>query len=201
MRPRAVLFDIGNVVVRWSPATLYDKIFPDPAARDRFLSTVCTMEWHVEVDRGLSFRDNIARLTALHPDHAPEIAAWWDRWPEMFSGTIPETEAAIEALHAAGVPLYGLTNMSREAWPGVRAMSGVFALFKDTVVSAEEGVVKPDPEIFKIAVQRIGLEPSALLFVDDSEANIRAAEAMGFHTHHFSDPAALRPALRAFGLL
>jgi 2-haloacid dehalogenase/putative hydrolase of the HAD superfamily len=199
--PRALLWDVGNVIVRWDPRTLYAKIFKEPADLDRFLLHVGTLDWHAATDRGVTFADNIAALSAEHPHHTEHIAAWWDRWSEMFSGTIPQTESVIEDLAARGVPQFGLTNMSSESWPGVRAMSPAFRHFRDTVVSAEEGVIKPDPRIYQIALERTGLAPGDLLFVDDSAANIAAAAAMGFHTHHFTDPAALRPAIERFGLL
>ena len=199
--PRALLWDVGNVVVRWNPRTLYAKIFKEPADLDRFLSHVGTLDWHAATDRGVTFADNIAALSAEHPDHAEHIAAWWDRWPEMFSGTVAETESVIEDLAARGVPQFGLTNMSSETWPGVKAMSPAFRHFRDTVVSAEERVIKPDPRIFEIVLARTGLAAGDLLFVDDSAANIAAAAAMGFHTHHFTDPAALRPAVERHGLL
>jgi 2-haloacid dehalogenase/putative hydrolase of the HAD superfamily len=199
--PRALLWDVGNVIVRWNPRTLFAKIFKEPAELDRFLSHVCTMDWHGETDRGLSFADNIARLTPDHPHYAEQIAAWWDHWPEMFSGAIAETESAMDELAARGVPQFGLTNMSSEAWPGVQAMSDVFRHFQDVIVSAEERVIKPEPRIYEIVLERTGLAPSDLLFVDDNAANIAAAGAMGFHTHLFADPAALRPTLVAHGLL
>src|SRR5689334_18041336 len=101
--PRVVLWDVGNVIVRWSPATLYSKIFEDPAERDRFLGEICTMAWHAPTDRGVSFDDNCAALASRHPQHAEAIWAWKRRWPEMFSGPIRETEAAIAALQATGV--------------------------------------------------------------------------------------------------
>ena len=201
MGARAVLFDIGNVIVRWDPRTLYSRIFPDPAERDRFLAEVCTMAWHGEHDRGRTFDEGVAELTALHPHHAQAIAAWRDRWWEMFSGAIPETEAAIEALHVRGVPQFGLTNMSLETWDGTRAMSPVFERLSDVVVSAEVGLIKPEPVIFELVLERSGLDAHELVFVDDSAANIAAAKALGFAVHHFTDPAALRPAMEAHGLL
>jgi 2-haloacid dehalogenase/putative hydrolase of the HAD superfamily len=199
--PRALLWDVGNVIVRWDPRTLYAKIFKEPADLDRFLSHVGTLDWHAATDRGVSFADNIAALSAQHPHHAEHIAAWWERWPEMFSGTIPQTESVIEDLAARGVPQFGLTNMSSETWPGVRAMSPAFRHFRDTVVSGDERVIKPDPRIFEIVLARTGLAAGDLLFVDDSAANIAAASAMGFHVHHFTDPATLRLAIERHGLL
>jgi HAD superfamily hydrolase (TIGR01509 family) len=201
MAPRAVIWDIGNVIVRWDPRTLYSRIFPDPVVRDRFLSSVCTMDWHTRHDLGVSFAENRAPLLARFPEHAEAIHAWETRWWEMFSGPIPETEAAIEALHAAGVPQYGLTNMSHETFEGTVAMSPAFARLGGYVVSAHERVMKPDPALYAIACDRFGLAPAEVLFFDDSEKNVASARAFGFDVHHFTDPAQLRPALEARGLL
>ncbi len=200
-RPKAVLFDVGNVIVRWSPRTLYSKLIDDPQELDRFLAEVCPMDWHAQTDVGRRFGEIIDERVALYPQHEPLIRAWWDRWPEMFSGAIPETEAAIEDLHARGVPLHGLTNMSTEAWPMVRAMSPAFGRLDQVVVSAEERVMKPDPAIFHRVCARTGLAPSDMLFVDDILPNIETAARLGFHVHHFTDPAAFRPQLAAVGLL
>ena len=104
-------------------------------------------------------------------------------------------------LHARGVPIHGLTNMSPEVWPQVQAMSDVFALLDTVVVSGDEGLIKPDPAIFRLACARTGLEPADMVFVDDNADNIAAAHALGFPTVRFADPAALRPALERFGLL
>jgi 2-haloacid dehalogenase/putative hydrolase of the HAD superfamily len=199
--PSAVLFDVGNVIVRWDPRNLYSKLIADPAALNHFLAEVCPMSWHAETDRGKTFADNIAERAALHPEHAPLIHAWWERWDEMCTGPIPETVAIMHDLHVRGVPMHGLTNMSTESWPGIQALSPVFRYLQTVVVSGEEGVIKPDPAIYALVLARTGLKPADLLFVDDSAANIAAAAALGFHTHHFTDPAAFRPQLEAAGLL
>ena len=199
--PKAVIWDVGNVMVRWDPRNLYTKVFPDPAERERFLTSVCTMDWHIAHDLGVTFAENRTPLIARHPQYAAEIHAWEDRWWEMFDGPIPETVAAIEALHARGVPQYGLSNMSHEVLDGITAMSPAFARLQDIVISAETAIMKPDPRIYAQACERFGLAPDEALFVDDSEKNIAGAATLGFHTHHFTDPAALRPALETAGLL
>lgn len=201
MSVAGVLWDVGNVIVRWNPRTLYSKIFPDAAECDRFLADVCSMAWHGEFDRGKPFADGIADLSARHPEYADEIRAWRARWGEMFSGAIPETESVIEDLHSRGVPQHALSNMSLEVWDEVRAMSPVFSRLDQTVLSAAEGLIKPDPAIYRAAVARTGLAPEQMLFVDDNADNIEAARALGFEVHHFTDPAALRPAIAARGLL
>ena len=200
-RLEAVLFDVGNVIVRWDPRTLYSQIFDDPAERDRFLAEVCTMDWHGEHDRGVAMAENARALIAAHPHHEQAILDWERRWDEMFSGVIEETVAVMEDLSARGVPLYALTNMPAEKAAGVFAMSPAFELFEDIVVSAVERVIKPDPRAFEIACERAGRLPEQMVFIDDSAANIKAARALGFDAILFHDPAALRPQLQAPGLL
>jgi HAD superfamily hydrolase (TIGR01549 family) len=199
--PVGVLWDVGNVIVRWDPRTLYSKIFPDPAERDRFLAEVCTPAWNHAFDRGRPMAEGIDELSARHPHHAEAIAAWSARWPEMFSGTIDQTTSAMAALHERGAPMFGLTNMSHEKSAEVLAMHPAFGLMADIVISGVEKLAKPEPEIFALACRRAGLAPDALLFVDDLPANIEAARALGFHVHLFDDPDALAPALARHGLL
>ncbi len=199
--PIGVLWDIGNVIVRWDPRALYSKIFPDPAERDRFLAEICTPAWQHQHDLGLPMAQGVAQLSAQHPHQADAIAAWKDRWWEMFSGTIPETTAAIERLHARGVPQFGLSNAPAEIIAGVYAMHPCFGHLRDVVVSGEEKIAKPDPAIYALACRRAGQAPHELLFIDDSPRNIEAAAELGFHTHLFNDPAALEPVLVRQGLL
>ena len=201
MTPKAVVWDFGNVIVRWNPRTLYSKIFRDPEECDRFLAEVCTLAWHAPTDAGVSFADNCAALAAKHPEHHEAIWAWRDRWWEMFSGAIPETEAAIEALHGKSVPQFGLSNISHETLEGTLRLSPAFGRLTGVIASGIEGCAKPDAAIFRRLCERYGYAPSELLFVDDSASNIEAARALGFDVHHYRDPAALRPALEARGLL
>ncbi|MDZ4374574.1 MAG: HAD family phosphatase [Phenylobacterium sp.] len=199
--PKALLWDFGNVIVRWNPRTLYEKIFAEPAECDRFLSHVCPLEWHAATDCGVTFADNIAARIQQHPEHEAAIRAWHERWDEMFSGPIPETEWAIDALHARGVPQYGLSNISHETLHSTLAMSPAFARLDGYVASGLEGIMKPDPAIFRLCCERFGLAPADVLFVDDSARNIETARVLGFDVLHFTDPADLRPALETRGLL
>jgi 2-haloacid dehalogenase/putative hydrolase of the HAD superfamily len=199
--PTAVLFDIGNVIVRFDPHALYSKILPDPEERQWFLTHVCSMAWHVEHDRGVAMAETIPALVARHPDYRDAIEAWRDRAPEMLPGLIASSVEAIEALDAAGVPLFALTNMPAEWISLVTGMSPAFTRFRDIVVSAHERIIKPDPRLYRIALDRMGLRADEVLFIDDSPPNIDAARALGFDIHLFDDPTALGPALQARGLL
>jgi 2-haloacid dehalogenase/putative hydrolase of the HAD superfamily len=83
----------------------------------------------------------------------------------------------------------------------VRGLSPAFGRLQDVVVSADVRLAKPDPAIFRLTCERFGLQPQDILFVDDSAPNIATAQALGFDVHHFTDPAALQPALEARGFL
>jgi 2-haloacid dehalogenase/putative hydrolase of the HAD superfamily len=152
-------------------------------------------------DRGVTFAENRAPLLERFPEYEAEILAWETRWWEMFSGAIPETEAVIEDLHAAGVAQFGVTNMSHETFDGTVALSPAFRHLQAYVVSGRDGVMKPDAAFFDLACRRFGVQPSEAVFIDDSEKNVAGARALGFDVIHFADPAALRPSLQARGLL
>jgi 2-haloacid dehalogenase len=62
-------------------------------------------------------------------------------------------------------------------------------------------LVKPDPAIYALALDRFGLAAREAVFVDDNPANVEAARAMGIDTEHFSDAATFRRRLARHGLL
>jgi 2-haloacid dehalogenase/putative hydrolase of the HAD superfamily len=200
-KPSAVLFDIGNVIVRFDPHALYIKILPEAQEREWFLKNVCSTPWHIEHDRGAAMAETIPALVAQYPHYREAIEAWRDRAAEMLPDLISPSVEAIEALDVAGVPLFALTNMPAEWISMVTGMSPAFTRFRDIVVSAHEGLIKPDPRLYRIALDRMGRRADEVLFIDDSPPNIDAARTLGFDVHLFDDPAALRPALEARGLL
>jgi 2-haloacid dehalogenase len=197
----AVIFDIGGVLLDWNPRYLYRKLIDDEAEMERFLSEVCTMEWHEDNDRGVPFEVTCAHLAARHPEHADLIWAWGQRTEEMLGGPIHGTVEILRELKDQGVALYALTNMETHTYPVRRERFDFLRWFDGTVVSSEEGIVKPDPRIFVLLLERYGLQAASTLLIDDSARNIAAAEALGMPTIHFQSPEALRRALETAGVL
>ena len=201
MPSEAVVFDLGGVLIDWDPRYLYRKLLRDETAVEEFLATVATPEWNAEQDRGRPFADAVAELAARHPAKAAAIAAYHDRWPEMLGGDIPGTVALLAELRAAGVPVYALSNWSAETFPLARERFPFLAWFDGLMISGEERVAKPDRRIFELLLDRFGLTPAATVFVDDADANVRAARAVGLDAVLFRDAAQLRRELAARGLL
>ncbi len=198
---KAVLFDIGNVLITWHPDNLFRKIITDDARRAFFLENVVPMDWHNNHDGGVSFAENRKGPLAQYPEFTDEILAFDARFEEMLGEPIAETMAVVEALHARGMPLYALTNMPEEKADMVFSHIPVMPYFKDIVISGVEKIMKPDPAIYDLTLRRIGLPASDIFFTDDNAANIEAAQARGFVTHLFGRPETLRPALIAAGAL
>jgi 2-haloacid dehalogenase len=200
-QPRAVIFDVGKVLFDWSPRFLYERLIGDDRALEAFLAEVVTVEWHLQHDEGRLFADTSAELTARFPEHEALIALWGPRFNETIRGPMPGMPELVADLDAAGVPLYAITNFSGEFWRGFRPTQPIFDRFRDIVVSGEEGVFKPDPAIFTLALTRFGLEPGEAVFVDDNPANADAAAKIGMHALLFEGAGPLRAELVALGLL
>ncbi|MBV5263569.1 HAD family hydrolase [Pinisolibacter aquiterrae] len=195
-----VVFDIGNVLIRWDPKLLYSRLFPDPALRDWFLSEVCSPDWNLEMDRGRSFAEGIAEGIARHPEWATEIRAWDLRWHEMVPGAIEGSVALLEALRAAGVATWAITNFSSEKFAECLERFPFLGGFRDTVVSAHEKLVKPDPAIYRVLLERNRLDPATCLFVDDNPDNVLGARAVGMKAVAFTSPERFADDLATHGL-
>jgi 2-haloacid dehalogenase len=197
----AVVFDIGGVLLDWNPRYLYRQLFDDEREMERFLAEICTLEWHQAHDRGKPFEVSCAELASLHPEYAEMIHAWGQRSEEMISGPIEETVEILRRLKAAGVPCYALTNMETETFPQRVKRFPFFSWFDGVVVSAFEGVAKPEREIFERLLARFDLRAESTLFVDDSQRNVDAARELGMQAVMFESPASFEQLLYEAGLL
>jgi 2-haloacid dehalogenase len=196
----AVIFDFGGVLMDWNPDYLYRKLIPDPRERQHFLAEICNGAWNAEQDRGRPWSEAVATLSAIHPDKAAFIAAYRERWIEMLAGPIADCVKLAEQLHRAGVPLYGLTNWSSETFELARGQMPYLPWLRDTVVSGQVGLAKPDAKIFRLLLERNDLTPANTVLIDDHRPNIVAAEALGLHAIHHRDATATGNRLRAMGL-
>jgi 2-haloacid dehalogenase len=196
-----VVFDLGGVLIEWDPRHMFRQLLDDEEEIERFLTEVCNDAWNARQDAGRPFAEGVAELVAKHPDQAWLIHAYADRWEDMLVGEVPGTVEVLEELDVAGVRLFALTNWSRETFPTARERYPFLARFRGVVVSGEEGVVKPDPALFRVLEDRYGVEPARSLFVDDSATNVEAAVALGYPAERFTSAAALRARLVTEGVL
>jgi 2-haloacid dehalogenase len=196
-----VVFDIGNVLVHWEPRALYRKIFASEDEVEWFIANVCNSDWNLEQDRGRSFAEAVREATARFPEHADAIAAYDLRWHETMPGPIDGTVGILEELRQRGTPLYAITNFNQDKFRETLERFSFLRTFRDIVVSGDERLLKPDPTIYRVLLERNGIDAAACVFIDDSEKNVRGAEAVGMKAIHFTTPQALRADLAGMGLL
>jgi len=201
-RRNTVIFDLGGVLIDWDPRHLYRKLFAgDEAAMEHFLATVCTHEWNRCQDAGRSFAEGARLLKAEHPDKADLIDAYRARFDEMMPGPITGSVEIVAELMDRGTPLYGLTNFSAETYGPTRERFAFLSWFRGILVSGEVKMIKPDPGIFQLLIERFAIDPEGAVYIDDVEANGTAAQAFGIHAVQFTTPAALREELVRLRLL
>ena len=201
-KPTVVVFDVGNVLYGWDPDSFLVRQIADDEARLRFIEDVDLWSWHDSLDGGRPFAEAEAELSEKFPDYAHLISAWGSRFGETISDPVPGVHAIVEELDARGVPLFAITNFSADFWtPFHDKEKAFFGRFRDIVVSGEEKLLKPDPAIYYLALERFGLRPSDALFIDDRLVNVEGARAVGMDAHLFTDAEDLRGRLGAEGLL
>lgn len=191
MKIDTVVFDVGGVLLDWDPAHLYRQVLTDEEMA-RFFAEVCTWDWHHEHDRGASFADTIPARCAQFPDDAEHIRLWSDRYADMVAGEIDGMGAVVDGLRDDGVRLLILSNMPSEVWPQLTDRWPILQGFEGAVISGDEGIVKPDPEIYRVLIDRYDVDPARAAFIDDRDENVAAAAALGFTAIRFTDATSLQ---------
>lgn len=202
MTVSAVVFDVGNVLYGWDPDSFLVRQIADDEARLRFIEDADVYGWHEQLDGGRPYAEAAEEFTEKFPEYARVIAAWSSHFGETITGPVPGMPELVAELDARGVPLFGITNFSADFWPPFHAREqAFFARFRDIVVSGQVKLLKPDPAIYYLALDRFRLRPAEALFVDDRAINVEGALAVGMKAHLFTDAADLRARLVAEGLL
>ena len=196
----AVIFDLGNVLIPFNPRWLFRKMMPDEESIDRFFEETGFEAWNIEMDAGRPFAEGIAAHSQRFPHYRPYFEAFFQRWHETVGEPIVESIEMLQTLQQKGIRTFALTNFSAETFPLALARFPFLANFDGCLVSGCEGLVKPDPAIYQLLMQRYAITATRAVFIDDKLENVEAAQQLGLHGIHFVAPKTVRLALRALGL-
>ena len=105
----------------------------------------------------------------------------------MIGSVFKDSIEVLEALKEKNIYCYALSNWSAETWIGMLDDYPFLKKFDGIVISGQEKVMKPDEEIYQIAIDRYELIPNESIFIDDNLDNINAAKKLGFITIHLID--------------
>jgi HAD superfamily hydrolase (TIGR01509 family) len=199
--PKGVIWDFGNVLIDWQPhAAIAAGVGEDEATRFLAAEDFDFSAYNLGPDSGQAWEEAEAAVRRTHPHWVEHALAYREHFEHSLVGAVPGTPDLVRELHERGVPQWGLTNWSDELYPHAPRLFDFLGLLDDVVVSGTEGLAKPDPAIFEIAVSRTGLDPEQLVFVDDKEPNVVAAIEFGLDGVLFTGADDLRRAFRERGL-
>ncbi len=196
-----IIFDFGGVVMDWNPRYFFKDYFNDDERMEYFLKYIAEDEWNAEQDRGRSLQEGTEIQVAKFPEWEKEIRAYYDNWTTMLKSDIPENVEVLRKLEHSEYELFGLTNWSAETFPYALENYDFFNAFKGKiVVSGTEKLIKPDPKIWEVLLERYHLKPEESVFIDDNPKNIEVAKTLGFITVHITEETNLDEELRSLGL-
>jgi len=182
-----VIFDLGGVVIEWNPDRILDAYYADAESRAYMKKHMFQHPDWLELDRGTMHETQLLRRLGVRTGRdAAELNALFQAVRESLQAK-PDTVALLEKLHARGVPLYCLSNISADIFEYLRQRHSFWGVFKGIVISGALQMIKPEPEIFHHLLQRYGLEARETVFVDDNAPNVEAARALGIHPVWFKN--------------
>jgi 2-haloacid dehalogenase len=197
---RAIIFDIGNVLVRWDPVEPFLPLLGDRATVEAFLSRIGFSKLNLRADGGETFQD-LAQEIADPQDRALFLT-YLPNYATSIRDPIEGSWDLMARLRACGIEIHAITNWSAETWAqGLATHPRLGNAFGTTIVSGFERIIKPDRRIFELLCDRAAVAPSDCLFIDDSPANVAGARQAGLSAHHFFDPDGLERDLTERGLL
>lgn len=200
-QPRNIIFDLGNVLITFDPLDFLTHLLNDgEKVRLCHSLIIQSPEWR-ELDRGLiSVEQAKSIFIERQPALREAVELFFQHWLSMFQ-PIPETVALVDELRAAGYRLYVLSNIIRESYEDLRERLTFWDRFEGIVVSYALKTAKPEPAIYRYLLDHYRLQPEECLFIDDMEANVAGARAVGIPAVRFDSAGDLRKMLQERGIL
>lgn len=197
---RHIVFDIGRVLIHYDPDLPFSRLIPDATERRWFFANVCTSDWNIEQDRGRSWQEAESLLIAEHPAHIENIRNFRRHWHEMVPHAYEDSVTIMERLIEAGHDVTMLTNFAADTFAEARKRFAFLNRSRGVTVSGEIGLIKPDRAIYDHHATAFRLDPSATLFIDDSEKNVDGARRAGWQAVLFQNAKTLEADLERFGI-
>ncbi|MFZ1813310.1 MAG: HAD family phosphatase [Rhizobiaceae bacterium] len=195
-----IVFDVGRVLIGYEPELAFLDVIEDALERRWFLDNVCNHDWNIEQDRGRDWREAEALAIAQWPDHEGAIRAFRANWHKMIPGAIDDSVVIMRQLISNGHDVTMLTNFAADTFEEAQRRFDFLNEARGVTVSAHLGLLKPDQAIYDSHVSSFGLEPAAILFIDDSAHNVEGAMAAGWQAIQFINAETLKGDLERFGI-
>lgn len=201
MEIKNIIFDFGGVLMDWDPRYFFRDYFKDDEKMEYFLQNIAQSEWNEEQDRGRSLAEGTEIQVKKFPEWEKELRAYYDNWTVMLKSDIPKNVEILRRLGNTDYQLFGLTNWSEETFPYAIENYDFFQIFNGKiVVSGTEKMIKPDPKIWHVLLERYHLNAAESVFIDDNPKNIEMAKILGFTTIQVTPDTNLEEELHLLGV-
>ncbi|WP_079241248.1 HAD family hydrolase [Chryseobacterium indologenes] len=201
MKIKNIIFDFGGVLMDWNPRYYFKDYFNDNEKMEYFLENITHDEWNIEQDRGRSLAEGTEIQVKKFPEWEKEIRAFYDNWTVMLKSDIPQNVEVLRKLKNTDYQLFGLTNWSEETFPYALENYDFFQIFDGKiVVSGTEKLIKPDPKIWHVLLNRYNIKAEESVFIDDNTKNIEMAQSLGFITVQVTSDTNLEQELIKLGI-
>ena len=192
------LFDLGGIFFDWDPNHFYKKIFKNNDEREYFLKNICNDEWNIKQDAGRLIKDAEIELVVKFPDYKNQIKLYYKNHRKMFRGIFNNSIDALKLLKEKKYECYVLSNWSWETFLNMENDYPFLKLFDGLIISGKEKIIKPNKEIYLLAIKRFNLKAKETVFIDDRIENIIAAKKLGFKTIHLINPELIENEIKKF---
>ena len=200
MTINAVVFDIGNVLIRWQPEIYYDATI-GVEKRKQMFAQVDLHGLQDILDQGADFTELFYQAAEDNPKWRAEIRAWHDNWEKLAQPEIPHSVALLRALRAKDVPVFAFTNFGVGSFARSEQQFSFLKEFDRRYISGALKMAKPAPDFYAALEQDCCVPANELLFTDDRADNIATATSRGWQTHLFEHPQGWADRLVSEGLL
>lgn len=192
-----IIFDIGNVIVKWQPFEVIKEVFPQTDAKEFFKKMYPVWQ---KLNLGqISIKEALTLYTGELEIKEEKIVDLLKKL-QLHQVTFPESLALLQELQKNGYNLFSITDNIKEFVEFHRKNSEFFQYFKDVIVSADIGILKPDKRIFEHLLNKHNLLPETCIFIDDLDLNIEGAKTVGIEGILFTNAASCRSELQKFGV-
>lgn len=195
-----IVFDLGNVLLSWKPGEFLLKSGYDEETTRLILDTVFRSQTWLSLDNGDITKeeaiDIMALKSSLKRDH---IESLFNLCTEIIF-PLHNNIKLLPGLKKQGLRLYYLSNFPLDFFKEVKTEYNFFKYFDGGIISAEVNKSKPDPDIYRILLERFRLDPFESLYIDDIDSNVRSAELIGMKVIHLAETDCLENKLSEFGV-
>lgn len=180
-----IVFDIGNVLVRWDPLAIVSKAFPEHTEPHTLALKLLKEETWLDLNRGIITEQEAIQqyhqALNIHPSRLENLMQVVRKSLTPLEGSFE----LVEKLHQAGYLLYIISDNTNELVAYLREQYNFWDKFTGVVISSEIGVLKPSPIIYHHLLDTYLLNPKESIFLDDLEANVKGAKAVNMHSIQF----------------